>query len=92
MTVRRRCATPKSSLWLTSIQSWFQWARWRPYDAAAAEKERKAAEASAAVDKNAAGEEGSALTDAASALAYAAARGRGGEATRRDVSPGDAAM
>ena len=39
-----------------------------------------------------AGEEGSALTDAASALAYAAARGRGGEATRRDVSPGDAAM
>ena len=38
------------------------------------------------------GEEGSALTDAASALAYAAARGRGGEATRRDVSPGDAAM
>ena len=39
-----------------------------------------------------AGEEGSALTDAASALAYAAARGRGGEATRRDVIPGDAAM
>ena len=39
-----------------------------------------------------AGEDGSALPDAASALAYAAARGGGGEATRRDVIPGDAAM
>ena len=41
------------------------------------------------------GEEGSALTDAASALAYAlaAARGRSGvEATRRRANPGDAAL
>ena len=38
------------------------------------------------------GEEGSALTDAASALAYAAARGRRHEATRRRANPGDAAL
>ena len=38
------------------------------------------------------GEEGSALTDAASALAYAAARGRRREATRRRANPGDAAL
>ena len=38
------------------------------------------------------GEEGSALTDAASALAYAAARGRGREAARRRANPGDAAL
>ena len=38
------------------------------------------------------GEEGSALTDAASALAYAAARGRGREWSRRRANPGDAAL
>ena len=39
------------------------------------------------------GEEGSALTDAASALAYAAARGRGREwGSRRRANPGDAAL